>query len=109
MIEQADYVEVPRAFGRKLTPKQQIALSAFDLAIEKSGFAPPTDIPDHIHSKELFSQVLEISAWRSEALSALTTPDIETDSARKTFTRVKESLQAAGILGFWKDYAWRID
>lgn len=108
VIVPADDVEVLRVRGRKLTPKEQIALGALDLALGKSGVAPPAEIPDHVHTKELFSQVVEISDWRSEALSVLTTPDIEADSARKTFNRVKEALQAAGILGVWKNYAWRI-
>jgi hypothetical protein len=109
VIEQADYSGIPRVQGRKLTPKQQIALGAFDRALEKSGIAPPTEIPEHFHSKELFPKVVEVSEWRTQALSVLATPDIEADSARKTFIRVKEALQAAGVLGFWKDYAWRIN
>ena len=109
VIERADYSEVPRVRGRKLSPKQQIALTALDRALEKGGITPPTEIPDHVHSKELFSRVVDVSSWRSEALSVLATPDIESDSARKTFNRVKDSLQAAGILGCWNNYVWRIE
>jgi hypothetical protein len=94
--------------GRKLSPKEKIAVSQLGRMLEEEGRLPPGDIPDKVLNRARTGKVVEMSAWRSAAISALCTPDIQPDSARTTFNRVKEKLQASDIIGIWEDWAWLI-
>ena len=106
IITETDAIEANAAGKRRLTPKEKIAIKQLERIIAEMGVFPPSDIPDKVLNRARTAKVISVSEWRSSALSALTSPDTKPDTARRTFERVRDSLQAAEILGIWEDWVW---
>jgi len=92
--------------GRRLSPKEKIAKMALDRVMIAKGFTPPHQIPSDVLNRHRIGKVATLSEWRSEALSALSSPDVKPDTVRRSFDRARDSLQAAEIIGIWQDWVW---
>lgn len=91
---------------RKLSPKERIVFAALERAVTATGTFPPAAIPDNVLNRVKIGKVVSMSEWRSEALSSLAAPDTKPDTARRTFVRCRDSLQASEIIGVWEEWAW---
>lgn len=92
--------------GRRMSAKERIAYQQLERVLIESDRLPPAQIPEKVCNRYKVGKIATMSAWRAAAMSALLTPDIEPDSARKTFNRVRESLQASEIIGTWEEWVW---
>ena len=90
-----------RAITRKLSDRQRLALAALDECAVSSGTpAPP--------SLELPGQtvVVQLNAWRKE-LYRKGVLDREAKSPREEFKRVRQQLQARGLIGVHDAVLWK--
>ena len=99
-------VAAATARGRKLTPKEKIVLDQLNRMLVESGQFPPSDIPDSVLNRARTVKVVRVSEWRPAALSALQSPDVQPDTVRSSFERVRNSLQASKNIGVWEEWAW---
>jgi hypothetical protein len=106
VVEQSELEPTAVRGGKKLNPKERIVLAALDRALIASDRIPPSEIPDNQCNRARVGKVTSVSEWQAEALSALHSPDNKPDTARRTFVRCRESLQAAEIIGVWEEWAW---
>jgi hypothetical protein len=107
VVEEAED-DVPVKGSRRLSAKEKIVLSALERTVVEHGRFPPLEIPDSVLNRARTGKVVSLSEWRSNALSALNTPDTKPDTARRTFDRAREALQAAEILAVWEEWAWLV-
>lgn len=106
VVEQSKLEPVAVVGRTRLSPKQQIVRQALDLALKKHGESPPNDIPDESLARVPICQVVRMSEWKAIALEMLASPDIQPDTARKTFERGRERMQAAKIIGVYGEWTW---
>lgn len=106
IIKESDLDDVAGPSRRRLTAKEKIAVKQLENIIASKGVPPPSDIPDSALNRGWTTKVSTVSEWRTASLSALQSPDTKPDTARRTFERVRDSLQAAEILGIWEDWVW---
>jgi len=90
-----------RAITRKLSDRQRLALAALDECASSSGKPAPAnwELPGR-------TIVVQLSAWREE-LYRKGVLDREAKSTREEFKRVRNSLQARGLIGIRDDLAWK--
>jgi hypothetical protein len=105
VVEEADAVDEPTT-GPKLSPTRRIVLDALDRVTIREGFPPPISMPSGLIG-HLTGKIVKLSAWHSEALSSLVTPDKNADSAARQFRRARDELQASKIIGVYDDFVWR--
>jgi hypothetical protein len=108
VIEEADPDLPTGRSKRRLSAKERIVKAALERSLVSHGVLPPPEIPENVLNRRLTGKVASLSGWRSEALSALKTPDAKPDTARRTFDRAREALQAAEILATWEDWVWLV-
>ena len=106
IVVEADSDLMPISGKRRMSAKEKIVYRAIERTMVEKGKFPPSDIPDNVLNRARVGKVVELSEWRSAALPALSTSDTKPDTARRTFDRARESLQAAEIIGIWEDWAW---
>jgi hypothetical protein len=90
-----------RAITRKLSPRQQLALAALDECAASNGTPAPTNL-----ELQARTVVVQINAWREE-LYRKGVLDREAKSPREEFKRVRQQLQARGLIGIQDDLAWK--
>jgi len=100
-------VVFPTKRGRRLAPSERVALLQLDEITESRGFLPPDEIPEEAINRRRTGKVVRFTDWQAATLSALTDPDKKPDSIRRSFQRIRRSLQAAGNIGIWEDFVWR--
>lgn len=106
IVEPSEFDAAAMIGRRRMSAKEKIVYTALERAIIAKGIFPPATIPDNVCNRARTGKVVALSEWRSEALSALSTPDTKPDSARRSFDRARDALQAAGNLAVWEDWAW---
>jgi len=106
VIEQSDLEPAAVVGKRRLSAKETIVKAALDRALVAFGVFPPAEIPHNVLNRLRTNKVVRVSELRSEALPALINPDTKPDTARRTFDRARESLQASEIIGIWEEWAW---
>lgn len=106
VVEQSDLELVATPGRRRLSPKEAIVKAAIERALSAVGTFPPPEIPDSVLNRFRTNKAVRTHEWRAEALSALATSDTKPDTARRTFDRARESLQASEIIGVWEEWAW---
>lgn len=108
IVEAADLTNIVSVKGRRLAAKEKISVRELERVIAEKGIFPPSAIPDKVLNRARTGKVVAVSEWRSAALSALQSPDTKPDTARRSFERVRDALQAAEIVGIWEDFAWLV-
>jgi hypothetical protein len=108
VVEQSDLEPLAVAGKRKLSAKEKIVKAALDRSLVELGICPPAEIPENILNRLRTNKVVRTADWRAAALSSLASSDTKPDTARRTFDRSRENLQAAAIVGVWEDWAWLI-
>jgi hypothetical protein len=106
VVEQSEYEPTSIIGKRRLSAKEAIVKAAIERALAAFGVFPPTEIPDSVLNRVRTNKVVRMADWRAEALPALVNPDTKPDTARRTFDRARETLQASEIIGVWEDWAW---
>ena len=91
-----------RTVTRKLSPRQKLALAAFDECAASSGTpAPPSlELPAR-------TVVVQISAWREE-LYRKGVLDRDAKSPREEFKRVRIQLQVRSLIGVNGELVWKV-
>jgi len=100
-------VVFPTKRGRRLATSERIALLQLDEITESRGFLPPDEIPEEAINRRRTGKAVRFTDWQAATLSALTDPDKKPDSIRRSFQRIRKSLQATGNIGIWEDFVWR--
>ena len=90
-----------RTVTRKLSPRQQLALAALDECAISSGTPAPASL-----ALPARTVVVQINAWREE-LYRKGVLDRDAKSPREEFKRVRQQLQARGLIGIQNDLAWK--
>jgi hypothetical protein len=108
VVVESDIDLAPRTGKRPISAKEKIVKDAFDRAIVAKGIFPPGEIPENVLNRLRTGKVVRLSEWQAEALPALSSPDTEADTPRRTFARARERLQAAEIVGIWEEWAWPV-
>jgi len=90
-----------RAVTRKLSARQQLALTALDESAASSGTPAPASLQLPVRTV-----VVQLNAWREE-LYARGVLDREAKSPREEFKRVRNSLQARSLIGIRNDLVWK--
>jgi hypothetical protein len=106
IVEESEFAPAAVSGKRRLTPKEMIVKAAIERALVASGAFPPSEIPDAVLNRARTNKAVRMQDWRAEALPALASSDTKPDTARRTFDRARESLQAVEIIGVWEDWAW---
>jgi len=106
IVEQSELEPIAVVGKRRLTAKEQIVKAALERALVAQGTLPPREIPDSICNRLRTNKAVRTHEWRVEALPALASSDTKPDTARRTFDRARETLQASEIIGVWEDWAW---
>jgi hypothetical protein len=90
-----------RTVTRKLSPRQKLALGALDECAASSGTpAPPSlELPAR-------TIVVQLGVWREE-LYRKGVLDREAKSPREEFKRVRQRLQALGLIGVHDAVLWK--
>jgi hypothetical protein len=91
----------PRTITRKLSPRQQLALVALDECAASSGTPAPTNL--ELPARTV---VVQINAWREE-LYRKGVLDRDAKSPREEFKRVRQQLQARGLIGVHDAVLWK--
>jgi AAA domain len=86
---------------RKLPDAARIALGTLRKAIAEAGSAAPAS--DRIPSSV---SVVEVDAWRRYHYAGTAADGQTPDARKKEFQRVREQLQAAGVIGIHTDFCW---
>jgi AAA domain len=92
---------IRRAITRKLSDRQRLALDALDECAVSGGKPAPDNL--QLPGRTI---VVQLSAWREE-LYRKGVLDREAKSPREEFKRVRNSLQARGLIGIRDDLAWK--
>ena len=75
--------------------------------LEQSGEPIPTGIPDTEINRFRVGKVADFAAWRDKAISASGTGrDINRDTGKRAYNRALPTLQNAGIVRVWEQWAW---
>ena len=90
-----------RAITRKLSPRQQLALAALDECATNEGTPAPASM--QLPARTL---VVQLNAWREE-LYRKRVLDRDAKSRREEFKRVRQQLQARGLVGIRDDLVWK--
>jgi AAA domain len=90
-----------RAVTRKLSPRQQLALAALDECAISAGTAAPPNL-----QLPARTTVVQVNAWREE-LYRKAVLDRDAKSPREEFKRVRQQLQARGLIGVNNDLVWK--
>jgi hypothetical protein len=106
VVERSAFEPATVAGKRRLSAKETIVKAALERALVASGTFPPSEIPDAVLNRVRTNKAVRTHEWRAEALPALASSDTKPDTARRTFDRARESLQASEIIGVWEDWAW---
>jgi hypothetical protein len=106
VVEESEFAPAAVSGKRRLTPKETIVKAALERALVAVGSFPPSEIPDAVLNRVRTNKAVRTHEWRAEALPALASSDTKPDTARRTFDRARESLQASEIIGVWEDWAW---
>lgn len=106
VVEPSDFEPAAVTCKRRLTAKETIVKAALERALVAFGSFPPAEIPDSVLNRGRTNKVVRTHDWRAESLPALATSDTKPDTARRTFDRARERLQASEIIGVWEDWAW---
>lgn len=113
IVEPTDVDLAPRgdsaaAKVTRLSDKQRGVLIALDETAERSGFYPPSDIPDAEINRVKVGKVVKFDEWRvRHGQTAGQGPDIKPDTLSKEFRRAVDRLKNDGIVRVYGDYAWR--
>ena len=90
-----------RAITRKLSPRQQLALAALDECATNEGTPAPASM--QLPARTV---VVQLNAWREE-LYRKRVLDRDAKSRREEFKRVRQQLQARGLVGIRDDLVWK--
>jgi AAA domain len=90
-----------RTATRKLSPRQQLALAALDECAAAGGKPAPTNL--ELPARTI---VVPLTAWREE-LYIRGVLDRDAKNPREEFKRVRQQLQARGLIGIQEDLAWK--
>jgi AAA domain len=90
-----------RATTRKLSPRQQLALAALDECAASNGTPAPANL--ELPARTV---VVQVNAWREE-LYRKGVLDREAKSPREEFKRVRQRLQARGLIGVHDAVLWK--
>jgi hypothetical protein len=92
---------------QKLSDKQRIVWDELGRALETAGVAPGAEIPPKRLSAYV-AKVVDLTTFADMAKSTLRTgADIKPDTARTTYTRALERLQALKLVGVFGNWIWR--
>jgi hypothetical protein len=105
VIEESE-LDTLAAPGRRLSGNERIVVTALERALSAKGIFPPQIIPDSVLNRARTAKAVSVSEWLSEALPALSKPDTNPDTPRRTFDRARTKLQASETIGIWKEWAW---
>jgi AAA domain len=90
-----------RTTTRKLSPRQRLALAALDECAASSGTPAPTTL--ELPARTV---VVQLNAWREE-LYHKGVLDRDAKSPREEFKRVRQQLQARGLIGVNGELVWK--
>jgi len=90
-----------RTVARKLSPRQRLALAALDECAASSGTPAPAGL--QLPARTV---VVQLNAWREE-LYVRGVLDREAKSPREEFKRVRQQLQARGLIGVHDAVLWK--
>jgi hypothetical protein len=90
-----------RPVTRKLTPRQKLALAALDECAASGGTPAPASL--QLPARTV---VVQMNAWREE-LYRKGVLDREAKSPREEFKRVRQQLQARGLIGVHDAVLWK--
>jgi AAA domain len=90
-----------RTVTRKLTPRQKLALGALDECATSSGTPTPPSL--ELPARTV---VVQLNAWRKE-LYRKGVLDRDAKSPREEFKRVRQQLQARGLIGVRDELVWK--
>ena len=101
LVLPAEVTSATRNVTRKVSDRQRLALAALDECASSSGKPAPANW-------ELAGRtvVVQVSAWREE-LYRKGVLDRDAKSRREEFKRVRQQLQARGLIGIRDDLAWK--
>jgi AAA domain len=101
VVVPAEVSPTARNITRKLSDRQRLALAALDECAAASGSPAPAEL--QLSARTI---VVQLSAWRVE-LYRKGVLDRDAKSPREEFKRVRNSLQARGLVGVRDDFAWK--
>jgi hypothetical protein len=109
VVPTLDVVAESSPLARKLAtlaPNYRVVLDQLGKAISAEGVPPPSDIPPDLLGNWV-GKVVDLAFFSDRSVAALqTATDSKPDSARRTFDRARQKLQALGLIGVWENWAW---
>ena len=90
-----------RAITRKISDRQRLALAALDECAASSGAPAPANLG--LPARTI---VVQVSAWREE-LYRKGVLDHDAKNPREEFKRVRQQLQARGLIGINSELVWK--
>jgi AAA domain len=101
VVVAADPPTIVRNINRKLSDRQHLALAALEECAATRGEPAPAGL-----GLPAGTIVVQLSAWR-EGLYRKGVLDRDAKSPREEFKRVRNSLQARGLIGIRDDFTWK--
>lgn len=94
--------------SNKLSDGQQITLAQLNVTLDELGKMVDHGVPDDMLPGGQPTRVIRVADWQIRTTCALSNPDKDPDTLRRTFQRYRERLQRLGYVGVYGEFAWRI-